>query len=333
MKKPLVIAITGAAGQIAYSLLPRLSSGEIFGKDQSLHLKLIETEHSIERLKGVIMELEDCAFPCLQKITATIDLEEGFKDANWVLMIGSVPRKQGMERKDLLDINGKIFIEQGRVIAEKAAENVRILVVGNPCNTNCLIALHQAKGKIPANRFFAMSRLDENRSKASLAKKAGLAVEEVSHLAIWGNHSSTQYPDTLNTKIAGKKIREQISDIQWLESDFIKEIQQRGAKVIEARGASSAFSAANSALDTIKDLITPSQKGEWHSVCVYSSGEYGFPKDLVISLPIRTKDEKTWEVVEDLKIDAFSKEKIDISIAELIEEKESIQHLLVKSSE
>ena len=327
-QEPIVVSITGSAGQIAYSLLPRLASGEVFGKNQSIHLKLIETENSVNKLEGIIMELKDCAFPCLEKITATSDLNEGFDKANWALLIGALPRREGMERKDLLEINGKIFNVQGKAIADNAAEDIRVLVIGNPCNTNCLIAIKNAQAKIPANRFFAMSRLDENRAKTLLAEKAKTSVEEVSNMTIWGNHSSTQYPDFTNAKIQGFPATEKITDRKWLENTFIQKVQERGAEVIKARGASSAFSAANSILDTIKFLISPTRKGDWHSVCVLCSGEYGFPKDLVISLPVYTENGKEWKVVEGLERDDFSQKKVSQSIDELKEEKRMIQYLL-----
>src|SRR5881296_4858 len=244
MKSPIKVAVTGAAGQIGYSLVFRIASGEMFGPDQPLALHLIEIPAALGALEGVVMELHDCAFPLLQSIVPTADLDEGFRDINWALLVGSVPRKAGMERKDLLGINGKIFIGQGQAIERNAASDVRVLVVGNPCNTNCLIAMNNAKS-IPRDRWFAMTRLDENRAKAQLAQKAGVEVTEVTNVTIWGNHSATQYPDFHNAKINGRSANEEIRDEAWLKGDFITTVQQRGAAIIKARGLSSAASAAN----------------------------------------------------------------------------------------
>src|SRR6059058_3968084 len=255
MNSPIKVAITGAAGQIGYSLLFRVASGALFGPDQPVALSLIEIPPALDALKGVVMELDDCAFPLLKGVTPTADLNEGFRDVNWALLVGSVPRKAGMERKDLLGINGKIFTGQGQAIAKNAAEDVRVLVVGNPCNTNCLIAMNNAKG-IPRDRWFAMTRLDENRAKAQLAHKAGVEVTAVTNMAIWGNHSSTQYPDFYNTKINGRAANEVIGDESWLKQTFIPAVQQRGAAIIKARGLSSAASAANAVVDTVRSLIT-----------------------------------------------------------------------------
>src|SRR6218665_387670 len=247
MKQPVTVSITGAAGQIGYSLLFRIASGAVFGPDQPVNLRLIEIEPALPALKGVVMELDDCAFPLLREVTPTADLDEGFKDANRALLVGSVPRKAGMERGDLLGINGKIFTGQGQAIARSAAKDIRVLVVGNPCNTNALISMNNADG-VPNDRFFAMTRLDENRAKSQLAAKAGVHSSDVTNLCIWGNHSATQYPDFTNAKIGGKPASEVISDQAWLEGEFIKTVQQRGAAIIAARGASSAASAANAAI-------------------------------------------------------------------------------------
>src|ERR1700760_713426 len=256
MKSPVKIAVTGAAGQIGYSLLFRIASGSMFGPDQPVELKLIEIPEAMKALEGVVMELQDCAFPLISKLSPTSDLSEGFGGVDWALLVGSVPRKQGMERKDLLGINGKIFIGQGQAIEKNAGSDVRILVVGNPCNTNCLIAMNNAKG-VPADRWFAMTRLDENRAKSQLAAKAGTHVTEVTNLAIWGNHSATQYPDFYNAKINGKSVPVVIPDENWLQNTFIPTVQQRGAAIIKARGASSAASAANAVGDTAHSLVTP----------------------------------------------------------------------------
>jgi malate dehydrogenase len=327
MKAPITISITGAAGQIGYALLFRIATGEIFGKDQPVNLRLIEIEPGMATLQGVIMELDDCAFPLLNEVTGTSCLNEGFKDANWALLVGSVPRKAGMERGDLLGINGKIFTSQGKAIARNASRDVRVLVVGNPCNTNALIAMSNAAG-IPKERFFAMTRLDENRAKSQLAQKARVHPSKVTNLCIWGNHSATQYPDFTNAKINGRPVTDVIAHIAWLKGDFISTVQQRGAAIIKARGASSAASAANAALDTVKSLITPTPKGDWHSVAVCSDGSYGIEPGLIASMPIRTNADGTWEVVQGLPIDAFSQEKINATIAELQEERDAVKHLL-----
>jgi malate dehydrogenase len=273
------------------------------------------------------MELDDCAFPTLNEVVATSDLNEGFKGANWALLVGSVPRGPGMERKDLLDINGKIFTGQGQAIAANAASDVRTLVVGNPCNTNCLIAMNAAKG-IPDNQFFAMTRLDENRAKSQLSAKAGVHNSAVTNLCIWGNHSATQYPDFTSAKINGSAVTDVISDIDWLQGEFISTVQQRGAAIIKARGASSAASAANGVVDTVRSLTTPTPDGDWTSVAVCSSGEYGIDAGLIASMPIRTSDGKTWEVVEGVEINDFSRQKIDATVQELREEKEAVSGLL-----
>jgi malate dehydrogenase len=326
MKSPVKVAVTGAAGQIGYSLLFRIASGSMFGSDQPLELELIEIPEAMKALEGVVMELEDCAFPLVTKLIPTANLEEGFRGVNWALLVGSVPRKQGMERKDLLGINGKIFTSQGRAIEKNAAPDVRVLVVGNPCNTNCLIAMNNAKG-IPANRWFAMTRLDENRAKSQLATKAGTHVTEVTHLAIWGNHSSTQYPDFYNAKIGGKPATSVISDEAWMQNTFIPTVQQRGAAIIKARGASSAASAANAVVDTVRSLVTPTPGDDWYSVAVCSDGSYGVEKGLMSSFPIRTAGDR-YQIVQNLPLNDFSSQKINASISELQEEKALVAELL-----
>lgn len=328
MKKPISVAITGAAGQIGYSLLFRIASGAVFGPDQPVELRLIEIEPGMKPLMGVKMELDDCAFPLLTNIVTTCDLNEGFKGANWVLLVGSVPRKKGMERSDLLGINGKIFIGQGKAIEANAADDVRILVVGNPCNTNCWIAMQNAT-KIPANRWFAMTRLDENRAKAQLAEKAGVHVSEVTNMTIWGNHSSTQYPDFYNAKICGKPATEVIKDEEWLKNTFIPVVQKRGAAIIEARGLSSAASAANAAIDTVHSLITPTPEGDWFSVSVCSDGSYGTPKGIMTSLPVRSNG-KDWEIVQGLQINEFSAQKIKETNDELLDEQKAVKEIFSK---
>src|SRR3954465_6945008 len=308
MKTPIKVAITGAAGQIGYSLVFRIASGALFGPDQPVALHLIEIPNVLEALKGVVMELDDCAFPLLQSIVPTADLNEGFRDVNWALLVGSVPRKAGMERKDLLGINGKIFIGQGQAIQMNAAKDVRVLVIGNPCNTNCLIAMNNAKD-IPSDRWFAMTRLDENRAKAQLAQKAGVTIRSVKNMTIWGNHSSTQYPDFYNARIDGRRANEVIGDEKWLKEDFIATVQQRGAAVIKARGLSSAGSAANAVVDTVLSLTTDTPANDWHSVAVCSDGSYGVEKGLISSFPVRVRDGK-WEIVQRLPTNDFSRAKI-----------------------
>jgi malate dehydrogenase len=325
-KAPIRVAVTGAAGQIGYSLLFRIASGAVFGPDQPVALNLIEIEPGMKALEGVCMELDDCAFPLLKDIRPTCDLNEGFDGANWSLLVGSVPRKAGMERGDLLGINGKIFTGQGQAIQANAASDARVLVVGNPCNTNCLIAMNNAPD-IPRDRWFAMTRLDENRAAAQLAAKAGVQVSEVSNVTIWGNHSATQYPDYYNAKIGGQSASEVISDDTWAHVDFIPTVQQRGAAIIKARGASSAASAANAAIDTVRSLTTPTSEGDWNSVCVASDGSYGTKEGLITSFPIRSDGEK-WEIVQDVPINEFARGKIDASINELDEERNLVSDLL-----
>jgi len=325
---PIRVAVTGAAGQIGYSLLFRIASGAMFGPEQPVILHLIEIEPALPALGGVVMELDDCAFPLLKGIVPTANLDEGFRGVNWALLVGSVPRKAGMERKDLLGINGKIFIGQGQAIQRNAARDVRIHVVGNPCNTNCLIAMNNAKD-IPANRFFAMTRLDENRAKAQLAKKAGVDITAVTNLAVWGNHSATQYPDFYNAKISGSPAPDVIKDEAWLKGEFISTVQQRGAAIIKARGSSSAASAANAVVDSVRSLVTPTAKGDWHSVCVCSDGSYGIEKGLICSFPIRA-DHDGWSVVQGLPVNEFSRGKIDATVNELKEERALVSELLPK---
>jgi len=329
MKAPITVSVTGSAGQIGYALLFRIASGGLFGPDQPVNLRLIEIEPALPALEGVVMELDDCAFPLLKEVVPTADLNEGFRGTNWALLVGSVPRKAGMERGDLLGINGKIFTGQGKAIARNAAKDVRVLVVGNPCNTNALIAMNNAEG-VPNDRFFAMTRLDENRAKSQLAKKASVHQSKVTNLCIWGNHSATQYPDFTNAKINGRPLTEVISHVEWLKGDFISTVQQRGAAIIKARGASSAASAANAALDTVKSLITPTPAGDWHSVAICSDGSYGIDKGLIASMPIRTIENGKWEVVQGVPVDAFSQEKINITINELKEERDAVKDLLPK---
>ena len=327
MKSPIKVAVTGAAGQIGYSLVFRVASGEMFGPDQPVTLHLIEIPNALDALKGVVMELHDCAFPLLESVVPTADLDQGFRDINWGLLVGSVPRKAGMERKDLLGINGKIFIRQGQAIERKAAADVRVLVVGNPCNTNCLIAMNNAK-EIPRDRWFAMTRLDENRARAQLAHKAGVEITRVTNLTIWGNHSSTQYPDFYNAKIDHRPANEVIRDEKWLKEEFISSVQQRGAAVIKARGLSSAGSAANAIIDTVRFLTNDTPSDDWHSVAVRSDGSYNVDRELISSFPVRVQGGE-WKIVQNLPINEFSRDKINKSIAELKEERSLVSDLLV----
>ena len=326
MKAPVHVAVTGAAGQIGYSLLVRIASGQLLGPDQPVVLRLIEIEPAMQALEGVVMELQDCAFPLLKGIVPTCDLNEGFNNASWALLVGSVPRKAGMERKDLLGINGKIFTSQGKAIQDNAASDIRTLVVGNPCNTNCLIAMNNAPD-IPKDRWFAMTRLDENRAKTQLAIKAGVDVTSVKKLAIWGNHSSTMYPNYFDATIDGKAIPEVITDESWFKDDFIPTVQQRGGAIIKARGLSSAASAANAAIDTVNSIITPTANDDYFSVAVHSKGEYGIEPGLIYSYPMQS-DGQNLSIVEGLDINAFSQEKIKATEAELSEEKSMVSDLL-----
>ena len=316
---PIRVAVTGAAGAIGYSILFRIASGDLFGPQQPVILHLVDIEAAMPILQGVVMELDDCAYPLLKGLVATANLDEGFRDINWALLIGSVSRKPGLERKDLLGINGKIFIGQGQAIQKNAANDVRILVVGNPCNTNCLIAMNNAPD-VPTERWHAMTRLDENRAKTQLAKKAGVAVTAVSNVAVWGNHSATQYPDFYNAKINGQPATSIIKDEAWLKSQFVTTVAQRGTAVLKARGAGSAASAANAALDSVKSIARPTPAGDWHSVCICSDGSYGIERGLVCSFPVRSNGQRM-EIVQNLPVNDFSRSKINASVAELKEER------------
>jgi len=325
--EPIKVAVTGAAGQIGYSLLFRIASGAMFGPDQPVSLNLIEIPQALEALNGVVMELEDCAFPLLKEVTPTADLDRGFEGANWSLLVGSVPRKADMERADLLNINGKIFTGQGQAIAKNAASDGKVLVVGNPCNTNCFIAMNNGGG-LPNDRWFAMTRLDENRAKSQLAAKAGHHSKDVTNMTIWGNHSATQYPDFYNAKIAGTPATEMIQDAAWFENTFIPTVQQRGKAIIQARGSSSAASAANAVVDTVVSLSTPTAPGDWHSVCVCSDGSYGVDEGLIYSFPISTKEDGSWEIVQNVPVNDFSRSKLDATLQELREERDAVADLL-----
>jgi malate dehydrogenase len=328
MKTPIRVAVTGAAGQIGYSLLFRIASGSMFGADQPVILHLIEVEPALPALGGVVMELQDCAFPLLRGIVPTSSIDEGFKGVDWALLVGSVPRKAGMERSELLGINGKIFTGQGQAIARNAAPGVRVLVVGNPCNTNCMIAMNNAR-PVPTDRWFAMTMLDQNRAVTQLAIKAGTDTAAVSHLAIWGNHSSTMYPDYFNARIGGRPATEVIADEAWFKDTFIPTVQQRGAAVIKARGLSSAASAANAVVDTVRSLTTPTRDGAWFSVAVCSDGSYGIEKGLIYSYPV-SSDGTTWRIVQGLQLGDFSKSRIVATENELKEEKSLVSGLIPK---
>jgi malate dehydrogenase len=308
-------------------MLARLASGEVFGPQTKIILQLLEIPQAMQTLEGAAMELDDCSFPLLQEIILTDDPSKAFKDVNWALLVGSFPRKQGMERKDLLGINGKIFVGQGKALAANAAKDVRILVVGNPCNTNCLVALRNGR-EIPAERWTAMTRLDHNRARSALARKAGVANTDVTQVTIWGNHSNTQYPDFTNAKIRGRPATEVITDRAWLENTFVPQCQNRGAAVIKARGSSSAMSAANGAIDHVKSLLQATPVGDWVSKAVVSKGEYGVPAGLVFGYPCRTDGKGNYSVVDGVKLDAFGQQKFALTLKELEEERDAVKELL-----
>ena len=326
-KKPVHVTITGAAGQIGYQLLFRIASGQLLGPEQPVVLRLLEIEPAMKALDGVVMELDDCAFPLLADVVATSDLATAFDGTSWALLVGALPRKQGMERRDLLSNNGGIFRPQGQAIAAHAADDVRVLVVGNPCNTNCLIARSNAP-EVPSDRWFAMTRLDQNRAKSQLARKAGVPVAEVSNLAIWGNHSTTQFPDFTNARISGRSAQEVIGDRRWLESDFLSTVQKRGAAVIEARGASSAASAANAAIDSVNSVENETPAGDWVSLAIVSQGQYGIPEGLVFGYPVRSDGKGAVQVVEGLELDEFARERIRITTDELEQERSEVAELI-----
>lgn len=328
MASPLRVAVTGAAGQIGYALVFRLASGEVFGPDQPVILHLVEVPPVMPSLDGVHMELDDCAFPTLVDVVkADSDhLEDGFRDCNFVLCVGSVPRKAGMERGDLIRVNGPIFTNTGKAIQAAAAKDVRVLVVGNPCNTNCLIAMHNAPD-VPRDRWYAMTRLDENRAVSQLAQKAGQPVAAVKNMTIWGNHSATQFPDFYHATIAGQPATQAISDENWLQNEFISTVQQRGAAVIKARGASSAASAANAALDSVKSIIAPTPSGETFSAAVCSNGSYGVDEGLISSFPL-TSDGRTWTIQQGIQHNDFAQQKLNATIDELRSERDTVKDLL-----
>jgi malate dehydrogenase len=323
MKNPVRVAVTGAAGQIGYSLLFRIASGAMLGPDQPVILQLLEITPALGALNGVVMELDDCAFPLLAGTTTSDKAEEAFEGVDFALLVGSRPRTKGMERADLLEANGGIFRPQGQALEKVASKDVRVLVVGNPANTNCLIAQRNAPGLDP-KQFTAMTRLDHNRAKAQVAKKAGVPVSDVTRMTIWGNHSATQYPDLFHTEVGGKNASELIGDQSWLESDFIPTVQQRGAAIIEARGASSAASAASAAIDHVRDWALGTPDGDWVSMAVYSDGSYGVPEGIISSFPV-TCSNGEWSIVQGLDVDDFSRGRIDASANELVEERDAVQ--------
>jgi malate dehydrogenase len=327
MTTPVHVTITGAAGQIGYQLLFRIASGQLLGPDTPVVLRLLEIEPAMKALEGVVMELDDCAYPLLADVETTSDLSHAFTNTSWALLVGSVPRKAGMERSDLLSVNGGIFKPQGQAIAANAASDVRILVVGNPCNTNCLIARSNAP-EIPADRWFAMTRLDQNRAESQIAKKVGTGVAGVKNLAIWGNHSSTQFPDFSNATVDGQSVVRAVNDDAWLQGDFLSTVQKRGAAVLEARGASSAASAANAAIDTVVSLTTLTPDDDCVSVAVSSDGEtYDVPAGLTFGFPVQADGKGSWKVKSGFTLDEFAKEKIKITTEELLGERDDVAKL------
>jgi malate dehydrogenase len=317
--KPVRVVITGAAGQIAYSLLPNIAAGRMFGPEQPVILHLLEIAPAMNSLNGVVMELEDGAYPLLHGIVPTSDVAVAFKDVDYAILVGAFPRRQGMERKDLLEKNVGIFKEQGAALDKFASRNVKVLVVGNPANTNCLIAKHFAPS-LPEENFSALTRLDHNRAKAQVALRAGVPVSQVKNVIIWGNHSSTQYPDVNHGQVAGKTIREAINNDNWLNNEYIETVQKRGAAIIAARQVSSAMSAAQAIVDHVHDWVHGTNEGEWVSMGVYSDGSYGIEKGLIYSYPVTCKNGK-WNIVQGLSIDEFSRNKMSITEKELKEER------------
>jgi malate dehydrogenase len=322
---PVRVAVTGAAGQIGYAILFRIASGQLLGPQQPVHLSLLEIPEAVKAAEGTAMELDDCAFPLLASVDIHEDPNTAFDSVNIALLIGARPRTKGMERSDLLEANGGIFRPQGRALNEHAASDVKILVVGNPANTNCLIARSHAPD-IPPERFTAMTRLDHNRAIAQLAAKSGAPVRDVTNVTIWGNHSATQYPDIFNAKIGGRNAAEVIDDMQWVENEFIPTVQKRGAAIIEARGASSAASAANAAIDHVSDWVHGTPSGDWASMAIYSRGDYGVEEGLISSFPVTCSD-GSYEVVEGLELTEFSRGRIDATVGELKEEREAVKEL------
>ncbi len=327
MTQPVRVSITGAAGAIGYSLLFRIASGALFGKDTPVILQLLEITPAMQALEGVVMELNDCAFPLLQDIVMTDDANVGFAGANIAILVGGRPRGPGMQRADLIKANGPIFTGQGKAINDNAADDIRVCVVGNPCNTNALIAMHNAPD-VPRERFTAMTRLDENRAKHQLAARAGVSVKSVSNVGIWGNHSDTMYPDFFNAKIDGKPVTDIITDSAWLEGDFISTVQKRGAAIIAARGSSSAASAAAAAIDHIHDMFQVTPANDFVSMAVPSTGAYGIEEGLIFSYPVRCDGKGNYKIVEGLELNDFSREKIEITKNQLLEERALVEDLL-----
>jgi malate dehydrogenase len=325
MNKPAVVTVTGAAGQIGYALLFRIASGQMLGPDTPVHLKLLEIPDAVKAAEGTALELFDCAFPLLADIDITDDAGTAFDGANIALLVGARPRTKGMERADLLEANGGIFKPQGQAIAARAADDVKVLVVGNPANTNALIAQSNADG-VPAERFTAMTRLDHNRAVAQLAQKTGAAVSDVTHMAVWGNHSPTMYPDLFNAKVRGERAWDVVGDESWVAEEYIPRVGKRGAEIIEARGASSAASAANAAVDHVHDWVLGTPGDEWVSMAVPSPGAYGVAEGLISSFPVRCKDGK-WEIVEGLDVPEFSQQRIDATVKELTDERDAVRQL------
>jgi malate dehydrogenase len=324
--RPVQVTVTGAAGQVGYALVFRIAAGDLLGPDQPVVLRLVEIDQAMPALEGVVMELEDCAFPLLSGVVATADLDVGFEGSSWALLVGALPRRAGMERSDLLGANGAIFGPQGRAIAAHAAEDVRVLVVGNPANTNCLIARSNAP-EVPADRWFSLTRLDQNRARALLAKRSGVPVQEVTNLAIWGNHSTTQYPDFANARIGGRPATEVVGDRAWLEGEFTSTVQTRGAAVIKARGASSAASAASAVVDSVRSIRLPTPEGDCASLAVVSRGEYGVPQGLQFGFPVLT-DGRSWRVAEGFVHDDFARERLRATAEELEAERAAVKDLL-----
>ena len=326
MSETLRVVVTGATGQVAYALLPRIAAGEMFGPDADIDLRLSDISPMIDKAKGVVMELEDGAYPLLSQVSASADRAETHRDADWVLLVGSVPRGPGMERGDLIRKNGPIFVDEGKAIAQHASRSVRVVVVGNPCNTNCLIARANAK-RVPDDRWSAMTRLDQNRARSLLAEKAGARVKDVKKLAIWGNHSATLFPDFTNATVNGKSASD-VVDRAWLEKDFIPTVQQRGAAVIAARGASSAFSAAQALVDHVRSLVTATPPGDCFSAAIVSDGSYGVTKGLVSSFPLHSKGDGGYEIVRGVTLDTFATAKVAATVAELEKERDLVKDLL-----
>jgi malate dehydrogenase len=327
MTAPIRVAVTGAGGQIGYALIFRIVSGWLFGPDQPVALRLLEITPMLPALEGTLMELEDCALPLLAGVVATDHATTAFEGADWVILVGGLPRKEGMSRADLIRANGPIFTGQGRAINEAAGPAVRVLTVANPCNTNALIARSHAP-KVPAERWFAMTRLDQNRAASQLAKKAGVPVSQVTRMTIWGNHSDTQYPDYKNARIGGKPATSVIDDADWFSSTFIPTVARRGAAVIKARGASSAASAANAVIDSIRSRAFPTPSDDTFSAGVVSDGSYGIPAGLIYSVPLRTTDGTSWSIVPGLPIDEDAQKRLDASTAELQAERDAVRDLL-----